>query len=43
MAILGFHFSGVYKEGLLSKEKSATIMGGQQNFNLLIPQVFVWC
>jgi len=32
MAILGFHFSGVYKKALLSNKKSATIMAGRHYF-----------
>ena len=34
MAILGFHFSGVYKDSLFSGKKTATIMPGQQLFNI---------
>ena len=33
MAILGFHFSGVYGKPLLSKKKTATIMDGRHYFN----------
>jgi len=33
MAILGFHFSGVYKKPLLTKKKTATIMDGRHYFN----------
>ena len=32
MAILGFHFSGVYKKALLNKKKTATIMDGRHYF-----------
>jgi hypothetical protein len=32
MAILGFHFSGVYKKSLLSGKKTATIMNGRHYF-----------
>ena len=32
MAILGFHFSGVYKKPLLGKKKTATIMDGRHYF-----------
>ncbi len=34
MAILGFHFSGVYKEKLLDGTKKATIMSGEHFFNI---------
>ncbi len=34
MAILGFHFSGVYKEKLLNKKKSATVMVDEHFFNI---------
>lgn len=32
MAVLGFHFSGVYKESLYSGKKTATIMDGEHYF-----------
>ena len=34
MAILGFHFSGVYKEVLLNSTKTATIMDGENYFRV---------
>ena len=34
MAILGFHFSRVYKKKLLSKKKTATIMVDEHFFNI---------
>ena len=34
MAILGFHFSGVYKEVLLNGTKTATIMEGEHCFKI---------
>ena len=41
MAILGFHFSGVYKDKLLSGKKTATIMEGK-NFFRPGQEVFVY-
>jgi len=32
MAILGFHFSGIYKKALLNGTKTATIMDGENYF-----------
>lgn len=32
MAVLGFHFSGVYKKSLLNGSKTATIMAGRHFF-----------
>jgi len=32
MAVPAFHFSGVYKEQLLQKEKTATLMLGEYSF-----------
>lgn len=32
MAILGFHFSGVYKEKLMNGSKTATIMNSEHHF-----------
>jgi len=34
MAILGFHFSKVYKEHLIRGIKTATVMPGQHQFNV---------
>lgn len=34
MAILGFHFSGVYEEKLLDGEKTATVMEGSRHFEV---------
>lgn len=34
MAILGFHFSGIYKDVLFSGKKSATIMSGENYFSI---------
>ncbi len=34
MAILGFHFSGVYKEVLLNGTKTATILEGEHYFRI---------
>jgi hypothetical protein len=34
MAILGFHFSGIYKEVLLNGKKTATIMDGENYFKI---------
>ena len=34
MAILGFHFSGIYKESLLNGKKTATIMEGENYFRI---------
>jgi hypothetical protein len=34
MAILGFHFSGFYKDVLFNKLKTATIMKGEHFFNI---------
>jgi hypothetical protein len=34
MAILGFHFSGVFKEALFNKTKTATIMMGENYFKV---------
>lgn len=34
MAILGFHFSGVYKEALYNGSKKATIMEGENFFKV---------
>lgn len=33
MAILGFHFSGVYKDALLNGKKTATVMDGSRSFD----------
>ena len=34
MAVLGFHFSGVYKKSLLDKKKTATVMAGENYFKI---------
>jgi len=34
MAVLGFHFSGIYKEALFSGKKTATIMLGENPFQI---------
>jgi len=34
MAMLAFHFSGVYKEPLFNGTKKATVLDGEQYFKL---------
>ena len=34
MAVLGFHFSGIYKEVLFNGTKTATIMDGEHYFSI---------
>ena len=41
MAIVGFHFSGVYREKLLNGKKNASVMPGEQQYAVGSP-VFIY-